>query len=240
MVLYLKQYRFSPKWYFVLGTICLCALFVRLGFWQLDRAAQNQALQARFEAQARKPFVPLGHLAAQRSLQYLPVSMTGHYDNAHTFLWDNKLHKGRVGYAVITPFVPEQGEKIVLVNRGFIAAPRNRQIRPIIPPVTGKLTVQGHIYLMLKKPLLLSTKQEKDLHFPKRIQTLDFQAMAAILQRPLYPFVVRLGKTEKGGFVREWKILAMSPDKNKGYAVQWFTFAGVLLILFFMLNVRRC
>jgi surfeit locus 1 family protein len=44
---------------------------------------------------------------------------------------------------------------------------------------------------------------------------------------------VRLDPTAENGFVRQWIISAMQPERHLGYAVQWFAMALVLSIMCF-------
>jgi cytochrome oxidase assembly protein ShyY1 len=41
------------------------------------------------------------------------------------------------------------------------------------------------------------------------------------------------------GFVREWSPPGMPPERHFSYAIQWWGFAGVLLVLYFGLNFRK-
>jgi surfeit locus 1 family protein len=59
------------------------------------------------------------------------------------------------------------------------------------------------------------------------------------LQKKVYPFIIRLDKQDAYGFVREWAIVSMPPQRHFAYAAQWFAMAGVILILFVALNVKR-
>jgi surfeit locus 1 family protein len=42
-----------------------------------------------------------------------------------------------------------------------------------------------------------------------------------------------------GGYVREWSPPGMPPSRHFSYAIQWWGFAGVLLVLYFGLNFRK-
>jgi surfeit locus 1 family protein len=41
------------------------------------------------------------------------------------------------------------------------------------------------------------------------------------------------------GFVREWAPPGMPPDRHFSYAIQWWGFAVVLLVIYFGLNFRK-
>lgn len=234
-----KNYRFSFNWYFVVGTLFLCALFIRLGFWQLDRAATKAHLHNSFVARFHLPPMFLSALPEERDIHYYPVKLTGHYDNLHTILLDNKIYAHRVGYEVVTPFISDEEERIVLVNRGWIPAAADRAVLPIIPAATDTQLV-GNIYIPSGKPFTLGRTLEPTETWPLRMQALDIPLLQNTLKKPLYPYMVLLSPLDtQQGFVRDWQPISMAADKHTAYAVQWFSFAAILVILFFALQIRR-
>lgn len=248
--MYFKKYYFAPSWRFTFGAIFLCLLFIRLGFWQLHRASENEQFQTNFNARLHaKPIaltdllkrLPLSASKAQSMLMnYYPIEIVGHYDNAHTILLDNKIHEHQVGYEVITPFFPDQTNTLLLINRGWIPAnANNRQILPNIPPIDGRQTIIGNLYITPGNPFVFDNTLENSKNWPIRVQVLDFKQVEKILNTPVYPFIVWLSPNANDGFIRDWQPISISPEKNRGYALQWFSFAFVLTIIFFALNIKR-
>ena len=57
---------------------------------------------------------------------------------------------------------------------------------------------------------------------------------------PLQPLVLLLDKDDAFGFIRDWKaVYGVTPDKHRAYAVQWFTLALVLLLIYLGVNSKR-
>jgi surfeit locus 1 family protein len=57
---------------------------------------------------------------------------------------------------------------------------------------------------------------------------------------PLLPVLLLLDREDAHGFVREWKpVYDVPPDKHRAYAMQWFTLALVLLLIYAGVNTRR-
>lgn len=235
-----KHYRFEPRWSLTLLTLLLLALFLRMGFWQLERAKEKEMLTQRFEAGLNAPPISLDTLPLDPGdWEHVPITVTGIYDNAHPILLDNKIHAHRVGYEVLTPlYIPEK-RRTVLINRGWIPAPSERSILPAIPEVKGEQTLTGMIYLPSEKSLRLKHIEEPPNTWPLRVQTLTVTELKKRFNTPLYPFVIRLKSDAKDGFVRDWQPVNLPPYKHIGYAVQWFTFALVLIIIFIALNIRK-
>jgi cytochrome oxidase assembly protein ShyY1 len=53
------------------------------------------------------------------------------------------------------------------------------------------------------------------------------------------PRILLLDAQEPRGYVRDWKPGGRGPEQNWSYAIQWWSFAVVLLGLYVGLNLRR-
>jgi surfeit locus 1 family protein len=237
----LQSYSFRPKWSLTFLMLATLICFLKLGFWQLDRAKEKDLLQQRFEMGLRAIPTSLNELPKDTSnWPYLSVTVTGHYDNAHNILLDNKFHKHQVGYEVLTPLRVVGDTRTILVNRGWVPAPRQRSSLPHIPDISGEHNIIGLIYMPPEKPFTLEKKNlAATVNWPYRVQTLDIAHLQKTLNAPLFPFIIQLDKKQDHGFVRDWQPINLSLNKHLGYAVQWFTFALVLIIIFVALSLKR-
>ena len=81
-------------------------LFVSLGRWQLDRAAQKEELLAQFGDDA-----PYAHPADFTTLEdFDRIESFGRYEPDRQILIDNIPLEGQLGYYVITPFRPSTND----------------------------------------------------------------------------------------------------------------------------------
>jgi surfeit locus 1 family protein len=236
MLNFIRSLQFRPKWFFTVITVLFSILFINLGFWQLHRADEKQQLQQHFESQQHQPPTPFYQF--NQKLRFQNVLLEGHFDNSHNFLLDNKIHNHQIGYEVLSPFVITENNRTILVNRGWISA-ANRSATPKIPAVMGQQTIVGKLFIPTQKSFTLGKITEQTISWPLRIQALDFEATGILLQQNLYPMVVLLDPKSPYGFVRDWQPVSMPAYKHTGYAVQWFTFAVTLIIIFVVLNLRR-
>jgi len=56
----------------------------------------------------------------------------------------------------------------------------------------------------------------------------------------LLPVILQLDESNEDGFVREWQpVYGVTPDKHRAYAMQWFTLALVLLLIYIGVNSKR-
>lgn len=237
--LHFKNYYFTPPWKFILLTLLFAGLFTRLGIWQLQRAQEKNVLENTFNAQPQAAVLSLEQLTANlKSYRYYKIELTGHYDNAHSILLDNKFYQHQPGYQVLTPFIPTSGHKAVLINRGWIPATTQREQLPSISKILEPQTVRGYLYLP-EKPFILGKLAENASHWPLRVQAIALEDFAQALQQPLYPFIVLLLPNTPGGFQCDWHPTSLPAYKHLGYAVQWFSFAFVLTIIFIYLNTHK-
>ncbi len=218
--------------------MALASLFTSLGFWQLSRAHEKQILQQQFVTRLQAPAIPIEQLPQDSAAMYQPVSVIGHYDNQHNFLLDNKIHHHQMGYEVLTPFIQQGTQQRILVNRGWIPAPPERKILPPIPEASSH-TLVGYIYQSPGKPFTLGSIADASNQWPLRLQALDISTIQQRLKVPLFPQLVLLSPTAADGFVREWKPINMPPSKHVSYAVQWFSFAAIIIIIYISLNLKR-
>src|SRR4051812_5465751 len=138
---------FAPSWPMTFATVLLLALFVSLGRWQWHRGVAKQQVWAEYDRGMTQPPVdaPPRLEAAPR---FAAIRMRGHFDGQHQFLLDNRFFKGNAGYEVLTPFVLEDGRRI-LVNRGWVPFLGYRDRLPDIalspPSRADSLTVTGRL-----------------------------------------------------------------------------------------------
>lgn len=236
---HLWGWNFTPKWLPTIVTLLLLPFLVSLGFWQLDRADQKSALQHDFASRPLAAPLSLADLSKDRDIRYYPITLRGHYTDK-IILLDNKIVKSRVGFDVLTPFVPINSNKSILINRGWIPRGQSRQDMPSIPAVDGQQTLRGTIYVPPKKILTL-TKQTLEQPAANIIitQTINLPLLAKKLKRNLYPVIVLLSPKAENGFVREWNPVVITSYKHLGYAVQWFALAATLLFLFLFASIGR-
>lgn len=213
------------------------ALLLSLGSWQLRRAEEKRHVQAAFEAQQMAAPIDVLQLP-ERPAQYTRLHMRGHYDNARTFLLDNRIVHGRFGYEVLTVFIPAANEKVVLVNRGWIEGDPSRMQRPDIAVVEGEVEISGTVYRDTARFHLVDNAHETN--WPKLIQHLQIDDLQQQIASPAFPFIVRLNEGGAGAYRIEWQVIAegFGPERHVGYAVTWFVLAFVLMIVWLISNTN--
>ncbi len=231
---------FRPSWKLTLFTLVMLPLMLRLGFWQLDREQEKIHLQAIYDSRAQMAPVAERDLPPADdvdALQYLPVRLQGNYDNGKTFLLDNRIVEGRVGYEVITPFVADT--QVFFINRGWTPQGQSREQVPAIEPVRGTQDLVASVYIPLGETLMLA-EETPFTGWPRLLQALDGGRMASEAgYEQAYPHVLRLEPGMAGVLTRHWPAINMGPEKHRGYAVQWFAMATMLFCLYLYACFRR-
>ncbi len=108
-------HRFRPALVQSLATLVLLPVFVGLGTWQVQRAAEKQhLLEAELAATQASP-VPIGSLGPTNVPLHARAS--GRYDE-HLFLLDNRVRKRRAGYEVLAPLRIADDEASITLSFG--------------------------------------------------------------------------------------------------------------------------
>jgi len=227
---------FKPTFWPTLGTIIVFPILIALGIWQWQRAEYKAALLAHYNNQSGKTTLTLEQaLKDPEGLRYFTLRVRGQYLNEHQFLQDNQFHQHQVGYYVLTPFVTDS-KRVILVNRGWVhkAIPQQQlQLSSQVVSLVGRVSVMPSRTFYLGENVLNPTI------WPRLIQVIKGPELSAALGHQLEPVILLLDPGEPNGFVRDWQPTGLPPEKHRGYALQWFAFATLLVVLFLVLNIKR-
>ncbi len=230
--------RTRRRWLVTAAAALGVLLTARLGWWQLDRAAQKTALAEAIERRATLPPLDADHLPrsaaqADEELQR-PVRLRGRWLVQHTVFLDNRAQRGRAGFIVVTPLLLAPGDA-VLVQRGW--APRDfvdRTRLPVVPSAAGEVTVSGRISWPPSPLMAFGDDGAGVLR-----QNLQIAAFAREIGTALRPLSIQQ-TAESGppdGLQRDWALPPSDVGKHRGYAAQWFALAALIAGLYLWFNV---
>lgn len=236
------------SWRGVVGTLfilALAALFVRLGFWQLDRLGQRRARNAAQAAATALPPVALDSatLAAisadPPSFVNRRVTARGTYAPRGEVVLRGRVRDGRPGVHVVTPLLLAGRPEAVLVNRGWLPSPDGATVDAAAFAEPGERTVTGVLQLI---------PTTDDGGTPARagngaltFRRLDLETMRGRAGRPLVPlYVQQLPGLDSltAGPPHRVPLPALSEGNHLSYAVQWFSFAAIALVGLVILVLR--
>ncbi|MEO8280612.1 MAG: SURF1 family protein [Ideonella sp.] len=236
----------------LLAALVCAALTFRLGIWQLDRAAQKQALQDELhERSALPPLLPaeLAHSPAAAAAQYQRrITLRGVWIGAATVFLDNRQMDARPGFFVLTPMRLQSAADagvastpsgpLIWIQRGWVVRDNDVRTRlPDVPTPAGTVEVIGRV----APPPARLFELGADGGGPIR-QNLDLAASARALAQPVLPMTVLETENPSSGpdgLVRHWAVPAADIQKHYGYAFQWFAICTVVIGLYAWFQILR-
>jgi surfeit locus 1 family protein len=241
MALSLAGRRFRPSWWASLGAAAVLAGCVALGFWQLDRGRQKQALIEAFRRGSDASVVLTGPV--DELPRYQQVVARGRLDEARHILLDNMpSSRGSPGYRVLTPLRRESG-RTLLVDRGWVPLGASRAELPAVGLEGEGLDEEfrGRLDELPRPGLRLGAAQSPGARGWPRLLNFPTQAeVEAVLGEPVESRILLLDPESGTGFERVWRpSLGFGPERHFGYAVQWFALGLAVLVAYLALNLRR-
>ncbi len=231
--------RFAPAAGMTLLALVLCALFVRLGLWQWHRWTLSDAAWRRF-ARGADAVQPLGARALADVALYQRVSVSGRLDGQHQFLLDNLSYRGRPGYEVLTPLT-RSGGGVLLVDRGWVPFTGARARLPDVHLTdAASVTLSGRVADLPSAGLSSGRAPPNPADpWPKVTSFPRMEELARALGVPLTQRILLLDPGAPPGYVRDWQPPGMAPLRHLSYAIQWWSFAALVLIVWAIMSVRR-
>ena len=227
---------FSRRWWLpTLLVIAAVAVMVRLGIWQLDRLEQRRAFNAQVEAARSGMVLDLNEVQPVdiTQMEWRAVRFAGEYDFANQVAIRNQYYAGQYGYHLMTPLLSH--ETAVLVDRGWIPADGNSTPENWRKyDVPGQVTVAGQIRLGQGKPAFggIADALPADGTKLHAWNNADLEQIARQLPYPILPVYIQ----EKPDPADEEPPIPFQPEleltegPHFGYALQWFTFAAILIV----------
>lgn len=212
--------------------ISACLLFVRLGFWQLDRLDERKARNEIIAERADGRPVDVLDVVGGDEADYRRVRAEGEFDVGGEVTIRNRTLQGSVGRHVVTPLVLDDGS-LLYVNRGWVP------VDGVVPaPPAGRAGVEG----------LLRASEQREGIGPRdadegvlmELNRIDLQRLQRQVDGEVLPLWLQQTAPASDG---ELPILLDPPPRDEGphlsYAVQWFLFTAVVGIGYPALLRRR-
>ena len=218
--------------------VIACTLgMIRLGFWQLDRLQQRRASNARMLAQMNAPVLELNLDPPSQSLTdfaYRSVKVTGVYDFSQQVYLKNQVWGNQLGVHLLTPLNISGSSQAVLVDRGWIpfedAVPG--KVEQYDQP--GQVTIAGVIHIQQSEPTFGGISDPPLSPGQSRLQSWIVVNIDRIQKQVNYQLLPIYIQQSPGPDSSQPPYRALSaPDLTDGphlsYAIQWFSFAAILL-----------
>lgn len=238
------DFQFKPTLIGTVVTLICIPVFIKLGFWQYNKAMFKQSIQDEYNKSALNGALDLvDHTQALEALQYQKVKVFGEYSTKYQILIDNRIESDQAGFHVITPLKIQNSNQYVLVNRGWIQGKDKHTDIPAFNTPEGMQEIEGMVWKPSKKIFTLEDKNQSSptsQNWQLVWQNLDMDKYEKSAQIDVLPVIIKLDpQSNAGGFVRNWQMPAERIMTNLGYAYQWFGFAFAALAIYLYMSIKR-
>lgn len=229
------RFQLSINWRLSAFCLFFFPLLMSLGFWQLDRASEKEAILLSWNASLAQSARTITRLSELSDAPYQGIQLSARIDPSTVWLLEGRVHQGRPGYEVLRPAQMGSGEWL-LVNFGWVPAELDRSKLPVLPKVVvGQQSLSGR----LQSPsdsALIDEGQNNFQSWPHRILEVDTALMSAQFGQRLFDQVLVIDEAHPLANVVLTKPVNMPPSKHRAYAIQWFSMACALCILWLFAN----
>lgn len=214
----------------ILLAFIVTVVFIRLGFWQLSRLSERQAVNAALASRAVAPSLPISGLPTDTAnAHYRRVSVHGEYDYANEIVLTLRSRNGSPGVNIVTPLRVPQTDTALLVVRGWVYSPNGMTVDLTRWPEGRNLNGSGFVETY---PPPRDGHNISPTH-PNAYRWLDRQELQRRFRYPLKPYYVVLTSAPDDTTKDTPPRLAVPPmdeGPHRSYAIQWFSFAAISII----------
>lgn len=213
-------------------------VLINLGLWQLRRLEQRRALNREIVAGLNHtPAEITGEPVNPDNLHRRRVLVSGTFDNENSVVLRGKSYGGQQGAEMVVPLLISGSNQSILVNRGWIPlAESDREARRIYD-ADGEVTIEGiayraqfrpNSYFVPTDPTPGPDQSRLDVWFRVDIPRIQQQ-----VDYPLLPIFVAQnpGQNAETPPIPQ-EIPELDEGSHLGYALQWFSFAVILIIFY--------
>ncbi|MBT4962888.1 MAG: SURF1 family protein [Francisellaceae bacterium] len=200
----------------------------------MDRAQQKSHLIAQVNNTNYKP-KDVSVIAYDELVTYEKISCTAKINSTQIILLDNQMMDHQVGYRVLAPATCKNSNRILLIDRGWIA---KKKIDTLPPVNTQERILEGMAIWPSSGILLKKQTLPSKLTWPLILQKLEPELIESALNSQIWPKALRLDANNPLALQVPDVGVNMPPEKHQGYAMQWFSLALVLMVYYFF-NRRK-
>jgi len=211
----------------LVGALLVAAGCVRLGVWQVDRLHERRARNAAVLALRTQPPIAVSGALSADSARDRRLTAHGAYDYTRERLWHARSYEGVPGVDLVTPLRLPDGVA-VLVDRGWAPSPDAYHVDQGAYREGDSADVLGI-----------------GVRAPRAPGDVNPALLRDSLPYPLLPFVIQelptstnLHRPPQRALVR-WPAPELSDGPHLSYAIQWFSFAVIIVVGSFALARKR-
>jgi len=227
-------------------TLLVVITCLALANWQHNRAQDKQLRLdniSKVQAKGVMSWSELQSLPASLNKTGIKLQLTGHLESEQYWLLDNRVFQKQVGFDVLAMFYPEQSNAAMIVNLGWVKAPKSREQKAIVKLPTRSMTLEVQLKQGDLAGFYLQKQQPNEGSWPKRIQYVDLAVMQQEVQQETQQVIqqrstaklvnfIAYSKQAKFSLQPHYEPVVMPPEKHLAYALQWLLLAVAALLVF--------
>lgn len=235
-----RRYRFSPSLRLTAFVLIFLPIVSALSIWQWQRAGEAARFEAHLERMAAGTPRPLAAVTESGpDADMMPVRLEGRFLAAGPVWRDNRTWRGRAGYELLAPFAdPTVDADAVLVNLGWVAGDPDRSRLPEVTPPPGTLVLNGQL-APHRPPATVFGPVVEEMPAGLRVQRVDVEVIGEALGLRLHPRIVVADSRQVGVQTWNFQPQRVTAARHRGYALQWFGLAVVLIIGWIAASIQR-
>lgn len=211
---------------FVVFSVLVGGICLRLGFWQLDRLEQRRSRNA--VTLERRSLPPTDIRALTGRAEERRVVATGQFDFQHEFVLRGRAKDGVPGVEVVTPLLLAGSDSAVLVLRGYVPAADAITYDAAAHREPESLTVSG---IAMPVPLDSAGAVPAMRKGAETWRRLDQTAVRARLPYPVESvYILADSPATASPAPRRLPAPPLDDGPHLNYAIQWFAFATIAFV----------
>lgn len=203
----------------VMLLILTCLGMARLQLWRAE--TRGERFEREQAALVSAPISLSVQLREREKLLDRMATARGRWLAAKTLFLDNKIHGGRAGYHVLTPLQLSGSEVVVLVNRGWVPAPRLRSELPSIATPGGEVEIAGVTHSFETRTFELQKTPPQGAVW-QHVREADYRQLSGL---DALPVILLQTGADSDGLIRDWGYPQNPATRHYGYAAMWLAFA---------------
>lgn len=229
----------TPGW--IVRHLFALAMFVTmvgLGLWQLDRLAQRRESNALRQAVVlQNPVTVTGRPEDVPALLGRRVRVSGTLLNEQSMvLRGQQSDSGVDGVHLLVPLRVSGSDYAVIVDRGWLPAEQRAPAARAAYAIAREVTIEGVALAPQARPNAPLAGMDLPLPNEERIDAwlrVDVGRMQAQIDAPLLPlYIEQLPAPGAAGLPRPRDPARLDEGPHLGYAIQWFAFAAILVVVY--------
>ena len=228
----------TKYWYGHILVFLAVIVLINLGLWQLRRLEQRRALNREIVAGLNQPPAEItGEPVNPDDLHRRRVQVSGTFDNENSIALRGKSYSQQQGAELVVPLLISGSNQSILVNRGWIPlAESDREARRVFD-ANGEVTIEGIAYRAQTRPDSYFVPTDPTPGPGQSRLDIWFRVdIPRIQQQVDYPLLSIFVAQSPNSNTQNPPIPQEIPQSNEGshlgYAIQWFSFAVILIIFY--------